>query len=309
MIALNIPFQKIYRLPKSRWPAMKDKTINIPIHESDIIQTVQFLPRTPSEAGIVPVNLKRKKSYKNSHKSQYISVPKLFAALESLYKLGNKYYQFVPNIEHFHERCIENADTDLIYDEEVDECEEMVQTNSYKMSSFLVNDEIVNEDFEQDDDIEISELEEKEYQQNDLVKKWQIDYNQSTCFVNNYPELNVTDTVNNSVSIAPGEGKRPSNILEEVDWDLKSFPVLLPDGKNSLHTKRSIALSDHEYFIQRIMNRDFRFAINAAFIFSAVAYVETKQIQRNMGISFKRGTARNDGYGNVIYSLKDPYTV
>ena len=30
MIALNILFQKVFKLPKSRWPAMKDKTINIP---------------------------------------------------------------------------------------------------------------------------------------------------------------------------------------------------------------------------------------------------------------------------------------
>ena len=28
MIALNIIFQKVFKLPSSRWPAMKDKTIN-----------------------------------------------------------------------------------------------------------------------------------------------------------------------------------------------------------------------------------------------------------------------------------------
>ena len=33
MIALNIIFQKVFRLPKSRWPAMKDRTVNIPIFE------------------------------------------------------------------------------------------------------------------------------------------------------------------------------------------------------------------------------------------------------------------------------------
>ena len=31
MIALNIIFQEVFKLPKSRWPAMKDKTVNIPI--------------------------------------------------------------------------------------------------------------------------------------------------------------------------------------------------------------------------------------------------------------------------------------
>ena len=63
MIALNIIFQKVFRLPKSRWPAMKDRTVNIPIFESDVINTVSSLPRTPSEAGIIPVNLKRKQEF------------------------------------------------------------------------------------------------------------------------------------------------------------------------------------------------------------------------------------------------------
>ena len=70
MIALNIIFQKVYKLPKSRWPAMKDRTINIPIFEADVIKTVESLPRTPDEAGIIPINLKRKLSYKSCHKTQ-----------------------------------------------------------------------------------------------------------------------------------------------------------------------------------------------------------------------------------------------
>ena len=60
MIALNIIFQKVFKLPKSRWPAMKDKTINIPIFESDILNTIESLPRTPSNAGIIPINFGRK---------------------------------------------------------------------------------------------------------------------------------------------------------------------------------------------------------------------------------------------------------
>ena len=58
MIALNIIFQKVFKLPKSRWPAMTDRTINIPVFESDILNTLESLPRTPSEAGIIPINFK-----------------------------------------------------------------------------------------------------------------------------------------------------------------------------------------------------------------------------------------------------------
>ena len=104
LIARNILFQKVYLMPKSRWPAIKDRTINIPIMESDVINTVKMLPRTPSEAGLIPVSLKRKLSYKQSHKRQYVSVPKVLQSLDTLKKLGNKHYQFVSNIDGFKER-------------------------------------------------------------------------------------------------------------------------------------------------------------------------------------------------------------
>ena len=96
-----------------------------------------------------------------------------------------------------------------------------------------------------------------------------FEYNRSICFSHNYPEINYKEDSGNRVSIAPGEGKTPSNILQEKDWDLKSFPCLLPDGNNSLHSKRDIKLSEQDYFTQRIMNKDDRFATNPAFIFVA----------------------------------------
>ena len=45
LIAKNIPFQKIYQLPKSRWTALTDKVINIPINDEDIINTVEHQKR------------------------------------------------------------------------------------------------------------------------------------------------------------------------------------------------------------------------------------------------------------------------
>ena len=68
LIAKNIPFQKIYQLPKSRWTALSDKVINVPINDEDIVKTVDLLPKTPKEARLVGVSLKRKLEYKNTHK-------------------------------------------------------------------------------------------------------------------------------------------------------------------------------------------------------------------------------------------------
>ena len=81
LIAKNIPFQKIYQLPKSRWTALTDKVINIPINDEDIINTVQMLPRTPKEARLVGVSLKRKLEYKNTHKRQLVDPRKILGML------------------------------------------------------------------------------------------------------------------------------------------------------------------------------------------------------------------------------------
>ena len=58
LIALNNIFQKIYLLPKSRWSAIKDKLINVPIPESVVQQTVDILPKLPTKAGLIPIKFK-----------------------------------------------------------------------------------------------------------------------------------------------------------------------------------------------------------------------------------------------------------
>ena len=57
LIAKNIIFQKIYQLPKSRWTALKDKIVNVPINEDSIQNTIEALPRTPQGAGLIGVAL------------------------------------------------------------------------------------------------------------------------------------------------------------------------------------------------------------------------------------------------------------
>ena len=64
MIALNIIFQKVIKLPKSRWPAMKDRIVNVPVFAEDITESIKSLPRTPHSAEIIPVKFKRKLNFR-----------------------------------------------------------------------------------------------------------------------------------------------------------------------------------------------------------------------------------------------------
>ena len=215
MIALNILFQKVFKLPKSRWPAMKDKTINIPINENDVIRTIEALPRTPSSAGIIPINLKRKLSFKNAHMTQFISVPKVLKALHTLKILGHPYYQFVKIDDDFVDDLRDNdiEGFNFIYPE--DEVDLPIKTSTESQ----VIDDVCQKPCEniKADDLDDSDRDEKEYEQKDAVKKWQFSYNQSICFTNNYPEIDYREDNSGGISIAPGEGKYPSNILNERD--------------------------------------------------------------------------------------------
>ena len=108
LIARNIIFQKIHKLPKSRWSGTHDRLINVPVAPEDVINTIQSLPRTPAEAGIIPiipVNLKRKLEYKTSHLSQLIDTNKIFKYLRYLNKVGHPSYKFYDDLNTYEKRC------------------------------------------------------------------------------------------------------------------------------------------------------------------------------------------------------------
>ena len=66
--------------------AVKDRLVNVPVGASDVINTIKNIPRTPREAGLIQVKLKRKLEYKNHHKHEYIDPVKIFKVLDHLKK-------------------------------------------------------------------------------------------------------------------------------------------------------------------------------------------------------------------------------
>ena len=84
-----------------------------------------------------------------------------------------------------------------------------------------------------------------------------------------------------------------------------SFLNLHPEGKNCLHETRETKLTDPDYFQQRILNFDRRFANSTEFVFAANAYLEQRRFDSNINISFMRGKRNDKGQ----YSLNDAYSV
>ena len=77
-------------LPTSRYTGNTDKIINVPVPEGSAINTTTSLPRTPNEAGLIGVEVKRKLAFKHPHhKSQLINVHKIYKAIDYLKKSDN----------------------------------------------------------------------------------------------------------------------------------------------------------------------------------------------------------------------------
>ena len=127
LISRNIQFQKIYQLPTSRYTALKDKIINVPVPEGSALNTINSLPRTPNEAGLIGVEVKRKMVYKNPHlNGGLINLQKIYRAIDYLKQAGNPYYQFYDDYHTYEERCVNNDDDNLIASALHSECDQYI---------------------------------------------------------------------------------------------------------------------------------------------------------------------------------------
>ena len=102
---------KIHQLPKSCIGCMKDRLIYVPINENDVLNNLDTVIRTPSEAGILPVKVKRKLEYKQSYQEEYVSIPKIVATLRLLHKLKHPAYTFLTEekINEYEKKCFEET--------------------------------------------------------------------------------------------------------------------------------------------------------------------------------------------------------
>ena len=299
LIARSILFMKIFLLPVSRWTGMTDKAVNVPIPESSVLNTIDLLPRTPKDAGLISIHLKRKKDYKNTHISQLIDPEKIFKMLNKLKESKNPHYQFYDDYSTFKRRCIETDPKGyrIIYKDEIEESLEEINSEMNIKNNVELIDEIIEMgNFE---NLSESENDEEYEKKHDPVQKYHFKYDKSVCFTEKYPEI----------SVAPGEGQTPQDILIDRDWDVKAFPHIHNlDGSNGLNQNRKVFLTDQKYFIQRICNKDTRYSKSKPYLYAAVSALERKQLQRNINLAGTRGK-KTIKPGGISYELQDGYRV
>ena len=297
LIAPRINFIKLIRLPVSRMAGIKDKIINVPIPLEKIKQNIECLPRTFEEASVIPIMIKRKKEYISHVFHHYVRPAMIKKAI--LYLAG--IYPFYEPMRFDLEK-INNLE-DLCNDEIEEELDQNINLKEPRDEISMEENEAAMED-----------IEERNYQENDAVKKNQTDVSESYFLLpENLPgEISYKSKMNNNKSLifAPGEDQIPVNILRERHPFVLHFPVLFPNGRWGLHdVERKIKITPQQFILQRIHNRNPVFAQNKPFIFTAVYYIERYQLESKVNISYMRGKMKRSGDGKEFLQMDDGFSV
>ena len=90
----------------------------------------------------------------------------------------------------------------------------------------------------------------------DGIIKNQHKLNETTCLTDDFPETNLFNNDTDKVidkktqqaneigyAIAPGEGKIPTALMRDNDWDVNAFPNLFPTGRFGMKFDRPNKLS------------------------------------------------------------------
>ena len=106
LISGRYPFMKYLALPKGKQSGLRRALVNVPVNEAHICSK---LPRMPSEAGIIPLKLKRCVSFKGHEKFQYIRSHKILSAVNWL-KQNNQHYNEIEYQKDWQTACHKDPD-------------------------------------------------------------------------------------------------------------------------------------------------------------------------------------------------------
>ena len=306
LIAQRLPFMQICNLPRGAQKGIHGPVVNVPSNLDTLVTT---LPRLPSDAGLVPVKLKRKLQYKGHSMYQCINPSNVHKGLQYLLD-NNMLYTDIRQREDWIKQCLQmdqdlseqlfgpfnetegyeqslpmNEDTDekdMSHGEphgsggkQLDPYEDDQHSNSTEASS------TDDSDSDEDEDISKEKLKGLPFnsclQPSDMVPRRDIS----------------TDDI---VSLAPGEKQKPLSMLTDTFSEVLSFPAQFPTGRFGLtDPDRKQFITPKKYFNQRVLNTDPRFARNIDYLFYSQYFTEMKQVVDSVNIAMRKGTQGSGG--------------
>jgi len=302
LLSQRYPFMKILLLPRGKQKAVHGSMVNVPV---DVQETCSILPRCPTSNGLIALKIKRKLSYRGHVFSQYIRPSAINEALLVLKRINPLYADCTFNT-NWQDEYVE-ADSELwegltsdnpahnteqstkVQEDTLPEAQIQQKVSSHDIASVTAT---LPKDEEQEENTEEEYQSDEETEDNPLRS---VSYDTCMC-----PDDILTDQFE-TLSLAPGEGQKPRNPLQDLNAEVLAFPQLFPDGKFGFDATRKKTLTLKKYFNARLLHFSGKFARNIEYLFYSVALSEKKQLQDSVNIALRKSKA----WGLTAASVKD----
>merc|ERR1712212_1237516 len=145
-------------------------------------------------------------------KQEYIDSNKLIKTVKSLKGYGHPDYKDIAVDDNFLNKC-KGSDKETFKFSQENSSDSPQRDKDAKQEARTVEEEDdvpMQEAVTNEEENEEENTEEKDFIENDVVRKFQFDHNSSTCFADNMPEIrgeNSNVKEETPLIIAPGEGK------------------------------------------------------------------------------------------------------
>ena len=271
LVSPALPFMKMINLIKGSQKGIHGQVVCV---KADIENTLNCLPRLPTDESLIRVKLKRRLQYKGHQMCQDINPSKVRNALTWL-KANNPLFE---DIEIDFEEFNEMEDDQLVHNDQLSEDESSSEEESEQ--------ETGTDEAQDEDDVTNTSAPLYSFLH-------PVDFTQ-------YIADKHDDTI---LSLAPGEDNSPERALE---MEGRCFPVEFPDASNTYMEKRDPKVSPLGYFKARLFSADNRFARNPEYIFFAQYVTEIHKINSGISIAMRIGnTSTSDGREITASMLTD----
>ena len=106
-------------------------------------------------------------------------------------------------------------------------------------------------------------------------------------------EISTVDNIEQSIAIAPGEGKKPISILNDIYCEEKAHPHLFPTGKFGYKVKRDVPLTPSKYFNQRLLSYSHHFALDPDYILFVHSVMQEIRLNNQISIAMRKITSNS----------------
>ena len=271
LVSPALPFMKMINLIKGSQKGIHGQVVCV---KADVENTVNCLPRLPTDESLIRVKLKRRLQYKGHQMCQDINPSKVRNALTWL-----------------------KANNPLFEDIEID----------FEEFNEMDHDQLVHTDQPPDDESSSEEESEQETSTDEAQDEDDVTNTSAPLYSFLHPvdfTQYIADKHDDTIlSLAPGEDNSPERALE---MEGRCFPVEFPDASNTYMEKRDPKVSPLAYFKARLFSADNRFARNPEYIFFAQYVTEVHKINSGISIAMRIGnTSTSDGREITASMLTD----